>query len=303
MLLLFPSGIVIIIYYEEKCPNRHFSVTLIQQLQLKGDMIMERKLLFFDIDGTLLPGLNMPVPESTIAAIRRAQALGHYIFINTGRSKSVIPKEIAAMPFDGFLCGCGTHVTLHGNVLVDKEFDLARAKELPLRARELGIGVVLEGNDFCYYDSKGALTEQEITVFKSIFCDYPDRIKDTNECDEYHYSKFCIYSTTKEKLTDLLLPFADYFEPIDRGDSFFEVVPVGYSKASAIDTILAHLNQPLSDCYVFGDSSNDLSMLNHVPNSIAMGNSSPDVLAAASYVTTPVWRDGIANAMKHFGLI
>ena len=101
----------------------------------------------------------------------------------------------------------------------------------------------------------------------------------------------------------MLAPFSDYFEPIDRGDAFYEIVPVGFSKASAIDTILEHLNQPLSDCYVFGDSNNDLSMLNHVPNAIAMGNSSKDVLKAASYVTTPVWRDGIYVALKHFGLI
>ena len=59
----------------------------------------------------------------------------------------------------------------------------------------------------------------------------------------------------------------------------------------------------LASCYVFGDSTNDLSMLTHVKNSIAMGNSYPEVLANTSYVTTPIERDGIRNALKHFGLI
>ncbi len=264
---------------------------------------MERKLLFFDIDGTLLPDLDSPVPESTKQAIEKAQALGHYTFINTGRAKCILPKELLDMPFDGYLCGCGTYITLHGEVLVNQEFDKTRGQALALHAREQGIATIFEGNNSCYYDSLGALTGENLNMFSNMFDDFPDRINDIVTTPDYRYSKFCAFADTKAELMNFLSPFADYFEPIDRGDNFYEIVPVGYSKASAIDIILKHLNQPLSDCYVFGDSSNDLSMLNHVPNSIAMGNSSADVLAAASYITTPVWRDGIYLAMKHFGLI
>ena len=41
---------------------------------------MNRKLLFFDIDGTLLAG-GIPgyIPDSTIEALKQAQANGHYI--------------------------------------------------------------------------------------------------------------------------------------------------------------------------------------------------------------------------------
>ena len=53
---------------------------------------------------------------------------------------------------------------------------------------------------------------------------------------------------------------------------FEEIVPKGCSKASGIDFIVKHLKASLDDCYVFGDSTNDLSMLTHVKNSIAMGN-------------------------------
>lgn len=264
---------------------------------------MERKLLFFDIDGTLLPDLDSPVPETTMKAIARAQELGHYTFINTGRAKCLLPKELLEMPFDGYLCGCGTYITLHGEVLIDKEFEAAKGIELALHAREKKIPVIFEGNESCYFDSLGPMTEENRAIFADIFNDFPDKIQDINEVPQYRYSKFCAFADTREMLDKFLEPFSDYFEPIERGGTFYEIVPVGYSKASAIDLILEHLKQPLSDCYVFGDSSNDMSMLTHVPNSIAMGNSSPDVLAASSYITTPVWRDGIYIAMKHFGLI
>ena len=72
---------------------------------------------------------------------------------------------------------------------------------------------------------------------------------------------------------------------------FEEVVPKGCSKAGGIDYIVEHLGESLASCYVFGDSTNDLSMLTHVKNSIAMGNSYPEVLANTSYVTKKEWQE------------
>lgn len=203
---------------------------------------MKRKLLFFDIDGTLLPEVDGFIPDSTINAIKRAQELGHYTFINTGRSKCIIQEQLLEMNFDGYLCGCGTYITLHDEVLVHQIFDKQRGLDLIRHARKEDIAILPEGTDTCYFD------------------------------------------------------------PIIHGP-FCEVVPIGFSKASAIDVICEKLGQSLDDCYVFGDSNNDLSMLTHVKHSIAMGNSTPEVLKVSSYVTAPVWRDGIYVAMKHFGLI
>lgn len=42
---------------------------------------------------------------------------------------------------------------------------------------------------------------------------------------------------------------------IDRGDGFYECVPEGHSKASAIDIILKEYGLKLTDAYVFGDST------------------------------------------------
>ena len=56
---------------------------------------MNRKLLFFDIDGTLLAG-GIPgyIPDSTIEALKQAQANGHYIFINSGRTYGFMPEAL-----------------------------------------------------------------------------------------------------------------------------------------------------------------------------------------------------------------
>ena len=64
-----------------------------------------------------------------------------------------------------------------------------------------------------------------------------------------------------------------------------------------------HFGASLSDCYAFGDSINDMEMLQYVPHSVGMGNAVPEVLEVVEYVTTDVTEDGIANALKHYHLI
>ena len=53
----------------------------------------------------------------------------------------------------------------------------------------------------------------------------------------------------------------------------------------------------------FGDGENDIDMLKFAGIGVAMGNASDEVKAAADYVTDSVDADGIAKALKHFGLI
>ena len=50
---------------------------------------MERKIAFFDIDGTLTSELDGSVLPSTKNAIKKARNNGHIMFINTDR-KSVV---------------------------------------------------------------------------------------------------------------------------------------------------------------------------------------------------------------------
>ena len=45
------------------------------------DKSMGRKLIFLDIDGTLLPPGDMLIPESTLAELDRAKANGQKLFL------------------------------------------------------------------------------------------------------------------------------------------------------------------------------------------------------------------------------
>ena len=44
----------------------------------------DKKILFFDIDGTLLTPPPFSIPESTVKGLKKAQEQGHLTFINSG---------------------------------------------------------------------------------------------------------------------------------------------------------------------------------------------------------------------------
>ena len=59
--------------------------------------------VFLDIDGTLTWG-SSTTSEENAAVLRQAQAEGHLICINSGRSRGNIPKELLEqLSFDGIV--------------------------------------------------------------------------------------------------------------------------------------------------------------------------------------------------------
>ena len=93
------------------------------------------------------------------------------------------------------------------------------------------------------------------------------------------------------------------FEVIDRGGDFYECVPMGHSKASAIEWILKQYGIALEDAWVFGDSMNDLSMFQYVPNAVVMGKHDAGLEPYATFTAKTVEEDGIYRAMEELGLL
>ena len=71
---------------------------------------MNKKIVFFDIDGTLLDESTGTIPESCKKALKLAQDNGHILIVNTGRPVSTIDTNITKIHFDGYICGCGTYI-------------------------------------------------------------------------------------------------------------------------------------------------------------------------------------------------
>ncbi len=263
---------------------------------------MQPQLLFFDIDGTLLSNYTHQIPDSAIEAIRQAQARGHLAFINTGRPLRTMPDEIRQLPFDGFLCGCGTRIVYHNETLLAHSIPVARGIELIDLMEKYEIEAFLEGSEDVY--CKRGLYRQAIMnkvrlSFHAAGLGYSAFIDERN----FIYDKFCLVSDHPEQTAQFIKAISHDIEVIDRGSNMYECVPKGFSKASAMRILAQHLDIDMADTYAFGDSSNDLSMLQAAAHGIIMGEHSPVLEPYAEFITDTVENDGIAKALKKAGLI
>lgn len=267
--------------------------------------------LFFDIDGTLISEKTGKIPESAIKAIEKAGEHGCLTFINTGRTYFFVPIVLKQIPFDGFLCGCGTHIISHFPNDTSKELHTLYHRPIPKeesleiieKLQECNIDGVLEGECFNYFSHENSRFEQINQIRDSFsgnvtgsahFFDDPDICAD----------KFVIWTDEKSDITTFL-EFAKnkHYDMIDRRFGFYEAVPEGHSKATAIEYILKQFNLTKEHAYVFGDSANDLPMFTCVENTIAMGEYDPVLTPYISYITKTVEEDGIFYALKHFKFI
>ena len=82
-----------------------------------------------------------------------------------------------------------------------------------------------------------------------------------------------------------------------------EIVPKGCHKGKGILEICEYLGVDIEDTYAFGDSANDIGMLDTAGTAVVMGNGSDMAKEHADYVTTDLLDDGIWNACKHLKLI
>ncbi len=257
--------------------------------------------LFFDIDGTLIKEQNDEVPESAKEALSRAQMEGHKLFINTGRTYCCVPKRLRSL-VDGCLCGCGTDLYIEGKEVFYVAITPEKCRELLEEALKCNISIIFEGKDKNFIDEKSL----QNSLFHS-FCENCVAMGATVEIiqpeTQILSEKFCFFIEKDSDYDSFARILGSDFEVIDRGGGFYEVLSYGCSKATAIEAVLEYYGAEIEDSWAFGDSSNDISMLQHVRHAVVMGKHDEVLEKYAEFITDTVEQNGIYNIMKKQGLI
>ncbi len=76
-----------------------------------------------------------------------------------------------------------------------------------------------------------------------------------------------------------------------------DISPKGWSKGTAVHYLANELGLSLDEVAVFGDSENDLSMIEAVPNSVAVSNASEEIARAARWHIGSSASDAVADAL------
>lgn len=256
-----------------------------------------RKILFFDIDETLVSHKTFTIPKSTKEALKKAKENGHLIFINTGRTKSLIGDEIKEIGFDGYVCGCGTYIEVNDEVLYVNRVDKENYNDILSTLKKYNLKAVLEGEEAIYVDEDA---EDDFLLSNLRKQNYPIKLYDL---DNMIFNKMFIRYDDNKNIDNFCEDIKEIFDYIDHGEGTRELIPKGHSKGSGIDFLINYFNVDKKDTFAFGDSNNDITMLENVSNSIVMGNGNSELFEKATFVTKHIDEDGIEHAMKYFKII
>lgn len=283
--------------------RQRFIMTLLNTshtIRQEGNTVM-RKIAFFDIDGTLTSELDGSIPESAVLAIRKSRENGNLMFINTGRCFQNVEDRFRRIGFDGYICGCGTNIYCDSRDVLYVPQTHTVIMRILEQARKANVDILFESRKEVCFDTSRPLRHPDAIRQYQAFLDRNYVMTEDLESPNFFSDKFVIWYEEPCQLALFRKVSDKYFSCIDRGGTFREFVPLGYSKATGIAFVLQYYGLTKDAAYAFGDSSNDLPMLSCLKNSIVMGNASPaSLFEKASYVTANASADGIRLALEHF---
>lgn len=257
---------------------------------------MTRKLIAFDIDGTLLDS-NKQALDSTREALEKLRKDGHLVTIATGRSRFHAQEVIRDLAFSNYILCNGAAGFLDHEQVYKNLLDQEQLHKFIQEAQEKAIDTA-----FVSLDSIKRFSSNRIDMMEDAMHSFGAHLP---EFDEYFVEKQDVYQA---------LAFFDHsydqkFSAYDRirfvrwHENSVDVVPHDGSKAVTIMNLANRVGIAPEDVISFGDGQNDREMLRMSGIGVAMGNAVPEVQAEAKMVTDTNDQDGIWKALKELALI
>lgn len=261
---------------------------------------------FFDVDGTLVYRTKESGPGTLVRPlvaemVTRFASSGGIPVLSTGRSMCGVAEVSHQIPFRGFITMDGAHVRLGETVVFDKCFPRCLLERVVSEMNAVNMSAYFQGTEVCAqvspdgrnpFGSEGVETARDIADLA--------RIK-----PDLRFGKIDFFGIDYERYraSDFLLRKLTYY---DVADGCHELVMPGVDKGMGAQRFLEALERLCgsapSRVYAFGDSENDVSLFDVADEAIAMGQASDKVKARATYITDSCEDNGVASALRHFGL-
>lgn len=269
-----------------------------------------KKLVFLDIDGTLL--LNGgPVSGKVAQALKQAYDNGHFLCICTGRAYSEVPEGMKKI--DGLISAAGACVMWKDEILQAEYFTEEEKEFVTGLLEEAGATYIMEGfenlymkkdiRDRFFRELENAGEEEKMLLGftrKTVPVVSVQETKRVHKCSYFYAGKDSLWF--RERLRTREMSVTSFSQAETRGNSG-EITKTAFTKGTAVRYLSEYLGVPVKDTIAIGDSENDLEMLKAAGVGIAMGNASDYVKETADDVTGSVTEDGVYQAFLKYGLI
>lgn len=256
----------------------------------------DKRLIFFDIDGTLINEKNI-IPQSTRDSINRLKASGHEVAIATGRSPFMFKELREELQIDTYVSFNGQYVVAKGKPIYEHPLNNEKLTLLVHEAKHNNNPLIYVG-----------LSEMRSNVVEhSLITDSLNSLHlcppkyDPNYLNKKKIFQVMLFCKEKEEII-YERSFPNF--KITRWHPFsVDIDPVHGTKDKGVEKIKSVLEYTANQLVVFGDDLNDIEMISSAQNGIAMGNAHPKVKDAAKFTTKSVNEDGILYGLQRLGLL
>lgn len=276
---------------------------------------MDKKLIFLDIDGTLTEGGSNVPPISAQKAVREAREKGHLVYICTGRNYAML-KPLLEYGFDGVVGSAGGYILCGEQVIYDCPMTSEQQDRALKVLRKNGVYCTVEGRDGSFTDDgfKKFLARKAKEDGNSELLRWREHIEESlnirpiQEYDGESLYKIVFMCEDNEQIAEprdvLEKEFHFCIQDMDnRGIINGELINRKFDKGRGIERVCRHLGMDVKDTIAFGDSMNDVEMIETAGLGICMENGSETLKKLADAICPAVREDGLQKAFVKYGLI
>ena len=269
-----------------------------------------KKVLFFDIDGTLYD-FTGHMPDSTLSALRQARKKGHELVICSGRSKYQVYPELFEL-FDGYVGAAGAYVEQNGQVIYEHFMQKDTIKEaVDVISKAGGVVAAMTKHNLIFSEECETYLLHKFRA-QGIGMDMIARIMGDYELTEdlsaykniekmlYYRSSWPVAKVAGALKASCDITASSFEDPVEDSG---EITVKNINKSLGMQKYMEQLHMDVADTIAFGDGPNDLDMIAYAGVGVAMGNAREGLKKIADFVTKPVNEDGISYAMQKLGLI
>jgi Cof subfamily protein (haloacid dehalogenase superfamily) len=258
----------------------------------------KRRILLFDVDGTLYDSVNKTVHPSTLSAIKTIHKQDDTVIaVATGRAFYMLDIIEPLKPY------IDIYITINGRIIYNKDTiiydspmpsdDIVRFKR-QFMDQNLNFGFIGK-----YKQAIHTLDDYARSMFDKASLPCPDEDPLFNlEHDVYQ-----MWAFGTEKTMETFNNYHEDYDIVPWLKDGFDIIHKDMHKGSGVLKVLNTLAFTKDEAIAFGDANNDIPMFEAVDTSVAMGNATKNLKRHASIITNNVDEKGLENALKQLKII